>query len=393
MYNRKAQATLGAAVLLAIGAPVLAQSAGMFDKPLKAGGASGQGTATARAQGSGSGQGQSHVSISKSDGGDRYEVEINNDQVTARVNGKEVPKDRIRRTGETLEILDKDGDVLTSFQVSTGPGGPGGHGGHGAATGLGGGNFEVFSGPGGATYFTPGQSGAFGGPVGQQGKPRVMLGVTMTESDDEEAQGVVLGSVSEGLPAAKAGLKKGDVIVSFDGHKDLNTAKVRELLAKKQAGDKAKIVVLRKGDEKTYTVELQPFDQSRFSGQMKEEALAAAQAHREAGRTHEEARKQMERAMKDLEKQKGLSDEAREEMRHAIEQSMKAMEADGNARAFVFGPGGQRFEMLTPSGPEMKDRLSTLDKRLAELDEKVSRLDQQLDRLEKKLDRLNERGR
>jgi hypothetical protein len=76
-----------------------------------------------------------------------------------------------------------------------------------------------------------------------------------------------------------------------------------------------------------------------------------------------------------------------------MHEALKGLEAQGNARAFVFGPGGERFDMVTPGNPEMKSRLSTLDKRLAELDEKVSRLDQQLDRLEKKLDRLNERGR
>jgi hypothetical protein len=390
MFNRKAHALLGAAALLGLGAPALAQSAGGFDKPLKSGGGSAQGGATARAQGTGQG-GRNHIAISKSEDGDSYAVEIDGDQVTAKVNGKEVPRDRIRRTGDTLEILDKDGDVLTSFQVSKA-----GEGFHVQGKNL------VINGQGGATLFTPGegwgqngQGGAFGGTVAQGGKPpRVMLGITMTDSDDEDGQGVVLGSVSEGLPAAKAGLKKGDVVVSFDGQKVQNTTKVRELLAKKQPGDKAKIVVLRKGDEKTYTVELQPFNQAALaSPQAREEALAAAQAHRAVGQAHEEARREMERAMKEMEKS-GLTGKAHEEAMQKMQEYMKGMEdGNGNPRAFVWGPGGQQFQMLTPAGPEMKERLSSLDKKLSELDEKVARLDQQLDRLEKKLDRLNERGR
>ena len=97
----------GAIGLLALGAlPAMAQTA-PFERPL--GGA----------HASGGGSSDSRVMMQQTDGDDTYEVSIHNDQVLAKVNGKEIPQDRVRRSGDKIEILGKDGGVLASFNYGT----------------------------------------------------------------------------------------------------------------------------------------------------------------------------------------------------------------------------------------------------------------------------------
>jgi serine protease Do len=73
-------------------------------------------------------------------------------------------------------------------------------------------------------------------------------------------EGVYVGEVSEGSPAEEAGLKKGDIIVKFDGRDVTTMTGLQEKLSQKKAGTKVKIVVKRSDDgeykEKTLTVTL-----------------------------------------------------------------------------------------------------------------------------------------
>ena len=76
--------------------------------------------------------------------------------------------------------------------------------------------------------------------------PGPFLGV---QADESRALGddVVIGSVGEGSPAAKAGLKKGDVILSYDGV-DLNAwRELTERIAASKPGDAIVLGVRRKG--------------------------------------------------------------------------------------------------------------------------------------------------
>ncbi|MEX2218626.1 MAG: PDZ domain-containing protein [Phycisphaerales bacterium] len=330
----------------------------------------------------------SRMSMSRTEGGDTYEVTVADGEASAKINGEAVPKGRIRRSDEAVELLDKDGDVLMRFDTRVGV--PGGVGGSWAVP-AGAGGWRA--GPGGnVTFFAPG-TGAFGGVIEME-PPKVMFGVTMLEPSEalceqlelEPGTGVLLERIVEGLPADKAGLKKGDVLVSFDGRKPVTIEKVREILSEKKDGDTVKVVVLRKGEESALTVQLQKYDAQRFdipgavtsaskgAGAAQAEALAAAQGAMRKGQA--QAHKEMQEALRIYRNQLGA----------------------GGGKNYIFGPGQDRLEMFAApggaagAGGEMRERLSSLDKKLAELDEKVSRLDQQLDRLEQKLDRLN-RGR
>lgn len=81
---------------------------------------------------------------------------------------------------------------------------------------------------------------------------RAMLGVT----PDEDAKGAKITSVSEGSAAAKAGLKKGDVITGIDNEKIKEADDVSRVIRAHKPGDKVTITYLRDGKEQKQTVEL-----------------------------------------------------------------------------------------------------------------------------------------
>jgi serine protease Do len=91
---------------------------------------------------------------------------------------------------------------------------------------------------------------------------RGWLGVQIQEVTPEIAQslglpkpeGALVADVTSGGPAAKAGLKQGDVVMSFNGH---DITKVRDLplvVAQTPVGQKAKVDVLRNGQKTTLDV-------------------------------------------------------------------------------------------------------------------------------------------
>ena len=93
---------------------------------------------------------------------------------------------------------------------------------------------------------------------------RGFLGIRMQDVDESLAKGlkfpgesgVAVTEVTEGSPAAKAGLKRGDVVVEVDGRK-VETS--RDLLLRVGAltpGTKVNVKVARDGDEKSLVVEL-----------------------------------------------------------------------------------------------------------------------------------------
>jgi hypothetical protein len=314
--------------------------------------------------------------MSQSDGDDTYEITVDGDEVTAKVNGKQVAKDRVRRTDDKIEILDKDGDVVSTFRVGRG----------GTTVWSGQSPMTLFHGQGGGAGAW--SADPFSVATWQEGKaPPVMLGVTMVEPSEsvseqlelEPGSGVQLDKVVSGLSADKAGLKKGDVLVSFDGTKPITAGKVREILATKKAGDKVQVVYLRKGDEKKTTMELQKYDAERLDSMPKAYAGAMGANREEIAKAQERAQKAMEEIMKN---------------QHTL--TLRGGGIGGQPGTVLIGPNGDPFEVYThrfghAATPEAKEKITELQKRISELDEKISKLDEALDRLEKKLDKLNDR--
>ncbi len=93
---------------------------------------------------------------------------------------------------------------------------------------------------------------------------RSFLGVRIqpVTSDIAEAYGLdkpfgaLVNSVEKGSPAEKAGIKEGDLIVSFDGKEIKDVQHLRTLVAHEGPGKKVKIKVIREGKEKEFTLTL-----------------------------------------------------------------------------------------------------------------------------------------
>ena len=69
-------------------------------------------------------------------------------------------------------------------------------------------------------------------------------------------EGVLISDVIEGSPAQKAGLKRGDVVIEFNGKKVTDVSEFRNMVALTPPGTKVKIVVIRNGKRKEFEVVL-----------------------------------------------------------------------------------------------------------------------------------------
>lgn len=89
------------------------------------------------------------------------------------------------------------------------------------------------------------------------------IGVTIRDVDDNDAKagkmtqppGVVIEEVAEDSPASKAGLKKGDIVVEFDGERVRSVRQFTRLVQETPAGRIAQAAVVRDGQKLTITVE------------------------------------------------------------------------------------------------------------------------------------------
>ena len=70
------------------------------------------------------------------------------------------------------------------------------------------------------------------------------------------SEGVVITQVPDQGGAAQAGIQEGDVVVEVDGIKIKNEAKLLELIARNRPGDNIEVVVNRKGNRKSFNVQL-----------------------------------------------------------------------------------------------------------------------------------------
>jgi serine protease Do len=90
----------------------------------------------------------------------------------------------------------------------------------------------------------------------------------------KEAKGALVGDVSPGSPADKAGLKRGDVIVAYDGKEIKDSNDLPRFVAETPVGKKVEVTIIRDGKEKRVPMQIQ---------EMAEEKPAAAQGEEAEG--------------------------------------------------------------------------------------------------------------
>jgi S1-C subfamily serine protease len=111
---------------------------------------------------------------------------------------------------------------------------------------------------------------------------RAQLGVSVQPVTSDLAEslglkhvgGAIIGAVTPDSAADRAGLKRGDVIQSFNGQpvNDINT--LRNRVADAQPGTSATVVVVRDGAEKAVSVKLDEVDTTKRSARASEPAAA-----------------------------------------------------------------------------------------------------------------------
>ena len=100
---------------------------------------------------------------------------------------------------------------------------------------------------------------------------RLGIGISDVTADDVKAKklpglsGALVGDVEENSAAAKAGIRRGDVIVEFDGERVRSESQLRRLVQETPAGRSVGVVVWRDGQRVTLSVEPQAASASRYS--------------------------------------------------------------------------------------------------------------------------------
>jgi DNA-binding transcriptional MerR regulator len=192
------------------------------------------------------------------------------------------------------------------------------------------------------------------------------------ELDLDEGEGVLVDRVIEGLPAAKAGLKQGDVIVEFDGERPVSAQTIREVLEKKDVGDTVNVTVLREGESKRLKVKLAEYNPGKFG------MPGAWVGGGGPGGIYQ------------VQPLEGLD---HEQMKKLMDEHMKQFGQGGGAAPRVWGPSGEqnmRFFVPGAKNEETDAKMAELEARMKELDKKLQRLSEQLTRLQKSLDKAGE---
>ncbi len=93
---------------------------------------------------------------------------------------------------------------------------------------------------------------------------RGWIGVTVQDLDEmtakalglREGEGALIGSVMPGEPAEKAGMRSGDVVIKIGNQKVGNASELTRAIGSYKPNSQVKVVVIRDGRERTFTVRL-----------------------------------------------------------------------------------------------------------------------------------------
>jgi hypothetical protein len=94
-----------------------------------------------------------------------------------------------------------------------------------------------------------------GHPIGMSMENMPRLGIRPDYADD--SQGVLLAGVTNGMPAAKAGLREGDRIVVLAGKPVKNVSAYMQILLGQKKGDTVEAIIIRDGKRMTVKVTLE----------------------------------------------------------------------------------------------------------------------------------------
>ena len=180
------------------------------------------------------------------------EVTIEDGKTTIKVDGEEVPEEQLKRVGNQIIILDKDGNQIKTLMI---------------------GGADMFRGPGHGFWYG-GDWDDESLKFVEEPQPKVMLGVNLDEPGSalcyhlglEPGTTTLIPSLYKGLPAHEAGLRPYDVIVGIDGERPADPASLRKALAEKEPGDVIRLTVIQEGEKRKVKVALAEYDAEVMAG-------------------------------------------------------------------------------------------------------------------------------
>jgi hypothetical protein len=254
-----------------------------------------------------------------------FEIRTDNGKVTVRVDGKEIPADRLKVDGGRIIVLDENGKEIKGIGLF-------------AAT------------PGSLIGKAYAEADAI-----EHEHPAVMVGIHMDDPGEalqrhlrlEPGETSIVTAIFEGLPAHEAGIEQYDIIVAVDGKRPAGPNQVRESLADKSDGDTTVFTVIHEGKTVDRTVTLEAWDSERMKAAT---VIGAVGITTPAGVIHLPRDFKFER---------------------------------------VFDPDSQQwFEWLKQSGLSDQIRAHLHDQLPSDIDSRLEHLNQRIDEIKELIDRL-----
>jgi len=136
----------------------------------------------------------------------------------------------------------------------------------------------------------------------------------------EDGEGALVTEVEEDMPAYKAGLKAGDVIVEVDGEDIEDTEDLTDAISDKEEGDKVKIKVMRNRKPESFVVEVEEEEEwSSFDlGGLKKLQILPEKLHSSKIFLEKEFSSELEEEMEDLREELEELKEELEELKEKI---------------------------------------------------------------------------
>lgn len=311
--------------------------------------------------------------------GRKIEVRMRDGEITrATVDGKEIPKDRVKTEDGTLTIVDEQGNVVTRMEVPKVETIE-----LGVPRNRANGERRVFRIPSPNGQQRQMEQDAIV-ELERQEKPAVMLGIRLAPVpgvlarylgiDPENA--VLIAGVAQGTPAAAAGLKPYDIVTALNGEKLEGPESIGKKLkdSKAKAGDEIKLAILSKGTAKDASLKLVAYDADVMAKAEWESVDEADAEMPMSGRMFNVP--MMEGMPLVLPRMEGMDqqgmDQLNEKIQREIERAMKSRE--------------QANDKLRELGPMMRDRQMDMDVRRGDMNERLKKLEAELEAMRKKLE-------
>ncbi|MHC5112802.1 MAG: PDZ domain-containing protein [Planctomycetota bacterium] len=182
--------------------------------------------------------GKFEARLYRADDGNKIEVIIRDGDVSAVLNGDDVPEHRIRQGDDRIVILDNNGDEIETIWM-------------GRDRGL---RWQPHSPDAAET-------------------PTVMLGIHLGVPSPalehhlklDAGSTTMIEALYEGLPAHAAGIGEFDIITSIDGNEKADPASLRAALSAKNPGETIRLRIIQQGQPRTVNVRLEAFDREAMA--------------------------------------------------------------------------------------------------------------------------------